>query len=188
MKLVTHVYHENLPSLTMRLLGSASVDSIMRAFRHDSLVVQKLDELRVTWPDTPEKAFLRVKLVYKSGRSVDRMLGLVWNLYALDQAELLSNVRPVWPREGLPNHSWSLREMIAAIQGGDFTPQKWDKVQKCEAEMRAQPPRDIGSLIGYRMGPKYIDLEEGNTRVTAAALASVLPPIIKMYLGEPPIL
>lgn len=176
----------SLGSVTMRLLGSASIDSIVEAFRDDSLVVQKLQELNIAWPDTP---FLRVEVLHKSRRPADRILGLAWNLYALDRTELLSKVRPVWARPGCPNHSWSLGEMLAALQANQFKLPTPNKVDEIAAKMRQKPPRDIVPLIGYSTGwtSEFIDLEDGHNRVMAAEIVGVLPPIIKMYIGEYPV-
>lgn len=170
----------------MRLLGSASIDSIVEMFCDDSLVVRKLQELKIAWPDTP---FLRMEVLHKSRRPADRILGLFWNLYALDRAELLSKVRPVWARPGHPNHSWSLGEMLAAFQANQFKLPTPNKVNEIARKMRQQPPRDIPPLVGYSTGwtSEFIDLEDGHNRLTAAVIVGVLPPIIKMYIGEPPI-
>jgi hypothetical protein len=164
----------------MQLVGFVSTDHIVEAFRRDSEVMR----ISMQWPDTP---FMRLILLRIAQRPVDNILRCAWKQWLLNQNELLARVFAVWHPPGFANYSWSLGEMIAAIEAETFTPppEKWNAVQRLEAEMRTEPPSCIGPLIGYQY-PGRIHLEDGHTRVAAASLAKALPPTITMYIGELP--
>ncbi|GEM_PF-6027828 len=85
-----------------------SADNIVEAFREDHEVLK----VASLWPDT---AFERIEILNKAGRPAGNILRYPWRLYILDRNEFLTHVYPVWPRPGLGNHSWTLKEMTDAI-------------------------------------------------------------------------
>ena len=92
----------------------------------------------------------------------------------LDRDELLTTVCPVWPKPGTnQNHSWLLKDMIAAVKAGSYAPPDVAKVQGLAADMKANPPKELGPLVGYQC-PNSIHLEDGTNRVTAAGVADVI--------------
>lgn len=169
----------------MELLGPASVDGVVQAYCGDSMVVAT----GLLWPDAPHAAFERLSILARSGRPVDYILTLTWHLYRLSRDEVLSIIHPVWPRlDTMPNFSWKLQEMVSAIKAGTFTPPTDEKRQNVERQRlrfkKAHPSEnEIGILIGYQVETSRIHLEDGNTRLTAAALEDALSPTVKIYLG-----
>ncbi len=74
--------------------------------------------------------------------------------------------------------------MFAALKAGTFKLPEPNTVLKLESAMRVEFRETDFVLTGYRDIPRGIRLEDGHNRVTAAFLASVLPPVVKMYLGQ----
>jgi hypothetical protein len=160
----------------MKFDGFVSVDHVIEAFREDHRVLTVTKQ----WPDT---AFLRAVVVRLSGRPVEKFLKLAWKQCELDRDQLLSTVYPVWPKPGTnQNYSWILRDMIAALKAGSFSPPDPAKVQALSADMKANPPKQIGPLIGYQCS-NGIYLEDGTNRLAAAGTADVIPATVVMYIG-----
>src|SRR5436305_757625 len=105
-----------------------SADHIVEAFREDHEVVK----ISSVWPST---AFDRLDLVHRARRPAGNILRYPWRLYILDRNELLTLVYPVWPKPGLGNHSWTLKEMTDAMELGTFPVPS--EVTKLEAAMKA---------------------------------------------------
>lgn len=160
----------------MREIGPASIDQIMQAYHDDAKVL----ELKEPWPALPSE---RVALVKRSGRPVDRILGLAWKLCVLEMDEFLKIVYAVWsPCPAI--HVLSFGAMLADV-GKTWCPEeaKWKNVEKMTEEFKANPPKQWGPFIAYEMSPSKIDLEDGHTRLTAAHLAGRFPSEISLYIG-----
>src|SRR5258708_7136204 len=152
----------------MHLVGFVSVDHVLQAFRGDHHVLNVTQQ----WPDTP---FLRAVVVRLSGRPVEYFLQIAWKHCVLDREELLNTVFPVWPKPGTnQTHSWLLKDMIAAVKAGSYTPPDVAKVQALAADMKSNPTKKLGPLVGYQCRNR-IHLEDGTNRVTAAGIADVIP-------------
>lgn len=164
--------------------GYASADQVFQVFQGDS----KVEEVTSVWPATPCE---RVALVAKAHRPADMILGLAWELWEFDASEF-RDVRAVWSKTPAdPPHTWTFGEMFNHMKANPswvpqpFNPKKWAAVQSWRPGMRATPPAHIGPLIAYeRRGG--IELEDGHTRLMAAHLESVFPPVIRLYVGKPP--
>lgn len=167
----------------MKSLGFVSAGNVAQSFCGDSKVVA----VSAVWPAT---LLEQIAVIAKAQRPADAILSLVWQLWEMDSDELLA-VRSVWVPTGCRNHSWTLRQMVDEVEAGRFDvpdPDKRTKVQERRKEFAAKPPTtaSFGTLIGYRQPDGSINLEEGHTRVTAAALQKCLPAKVRMFVGEPP--
>jgi len=160
----------------MRLIEAASAQLVLQAFRDD----QKVRAISTEWPGTFAE---QIALLRKAQRPVDNIIALIRNLYELDKDELLSMVFPVWVPKGQSPYSWSLGDMVAAVGDGRFQLPRPNSVSILEAAMRKTPPAILGPLIGYGISPERIFLEDGHNRLTAAAIAGVLPSTVTMFVG-----
>jgi hypothetical protein len=161
----------------MRDVSSATKEEVLDVFRDD----HKVRDSGLTWPDDSHG---QVEVLRKVGRPADNILKLRWKLCELDETELLA-VRTVWVPPGKDNYSWSLGEMFDALIDGSFRSPDGNKLEKRIQSFRANPPSDLGKLIGYQLNSVHIGLEEGHNRLAAAAVVGILPQSFAMYIGEP---
>jgi hypothetical protein len=166
--------------------GHASADQVFGVFRGDS----KVEEVTRVWPNT---AVGRAALVAQAHRPADRILGLAWELWEFDKDDFRKNVYAVWSKTATNAiHSWTFGEMLDHIDSNPtwvpqpFDPKKWAAVQNWRPGMKFDPPTKIGPLIAYEEKPGRIELEDGHTRLMAAHLEGVFPPIIHLYIGKRP--
>jgi hypothetical protein len=173
--------------MPMTPIADVSADHVIRAYEGDSCVLAQSK----VWPH--DNAFMRAVLVRIAQRPVDAILRLAWKLYELTEDEFMKNVYSVWcdPKELV--FTWTFERMLEyltktnpAWQAGDKD--KWDNVQKLIPEWQKTPipPQLLKPLIGYYVSPTCIRLEDGNTRMTAAHLASKFPKTVKIYIGHVP--
>ena len=72
--------------------------------------------------------------------------------------------------------------MIAAVKAGSYSPPDAKRVQALANNMKANPPKDLGPLVGYQ-DPGKILLEDGHNRLTAAGMVDFIPMTVTMYVG-----
>jgi hypothetical protein len=171
--------------MARRPKGHASADQVFQTYKGDS----KVEEITSVWPGT---AVEKVALVAQAHRPANRILGLVWELWEFDKDEFCTAVYSVWSEKQTdPIHKWTFREMFEYMKSNPtWVPpvdaNKWDNVKKWRPMMKGNPPEAIGPLIAYEEIPGRINLEDGHTRLMAAHLEGVFPPIIRLYIGKLP--
>jgi hypothetical protein len=162
-----------------------SADHVFRAFEGDSKVIA----VSAVWPNTPSE---RVALVRQACRPADKILLRAWKLYKLDKDEFVKHVYAVWCVPPLPICQWTFGYMLDYLdknptwEVGDKD--KWNNVQKLIPEWKKTPtpPGLLKPLIGYQEGHNIVQLEDGNTRMTAAHLAGKFPATVEIYVGTTP--
>jgi hypothetical protein len=172
--------------MTMTVKGYASADQVIQTYQGDSLIVAT----GTAWPGT---AVERVALVAKARRRADDILTHAWQLCELDANEFRRKVYAVWSKTVTDSiWSWTFGEMFNQIDANPTwvpqpaDPTKWANVQNWRPRMKARPPTRIGPLISFLHAGRIL-LDDGHTRLMAAHLERVFPPIVLLYLGIPPV-
>jgi hypothetical protein len=168
----------------MTVNGYASADQVIQSYQGDSQIVA----MGIAWPGT---AVERVALVAKARRRAEDILTHAWQLCELDSDEFRNRVYAVWAKTVADsNWSWTFGEMFTHIDANPtWVPQpadskKWAAVQNWRPRMKASPPTKLGPLISFLHGGRIL-LDDGHTRLMAAHLEKVFPPIVLLYLGIP---